>query len=264
MGKTEIIIFIILTNAVLFILLAGIFMFVFKYRKRKLLHEKQIETVAEQHKIDLMNTQLNVQHQTMQYIGQEIHDSVAQKLTLASIYAGQIGFKNTVPDIAPQLSGISKLINDSLAELRQLSRNLTDTKLQNADLKELILLECKSLEATGFCKTTLDTGDIPSMDIAAKSSLLRIIQEFIQNSLKHSNCKNINISMSSSNNELIMYLNDDGKGFDMNEQKHKGIGLDNIRRRVLALNGDLNIKSSTGSGTQFRIIIPVNDLKKNV
>src|SRR6185436_9531091 len=94
MGQTEIIIFIVLANIILLIFITGIIVFVFQYRKRKLLHEREKIFLEKQHKLDLLNSQLQVQSQTMQFIGQEIHDSVAQKLTLASIYTQQLEFEN--------------------------------------------------------------------------------------------------------------------------------------------------------------------------
>ncbi|MBK8610826.1 MAG: histidine kinase dimerization/phosphoacceptor domain-containing protein [Chitinophagaceae bacterium] len=86
--------------------------------------------MKEKHHIELLNTQLESQQQTMHFIGQEIHDSVAQKLTLASIYTQRMEFDNEMPGIKDKLTGVSKIINDSLLELRELSKNLTDTKLQ--------------------------------------------------------------------------------------------------------------------------------------
>lgn len=260
MGKTEIIIFLVLANAVFLILIAGVFMFVFKYRKRKIEHGRELETREEQHKLQLANTQLNVQQQTMQYIGREIHDSVAQKLTLASIYTGQMHNRSTEPEIVKPLENVIKIINDSLTELRQLSHSLTDTRKQNASLAELIAAECENVNDTGKCNLLLSVRETPVMDIAAKSSLFRIVQEFIQNSLKYSECAEIKIDLSSQNNSLVMSLEDNGKGFDLDERKHKGIGLDNMRRRALALNGHFEMESSPGNGTKLRISVPEQNL----
>ena len=94
MGKTEIIIFIILTSLIVVIFIMGIFLFAFQYkRKRKeYINEKQIRN--EQHQQELLTTQLEIQTQTMQHIGREIHDNVGQKLTLASLYTQQLAYEN--------------------------------------------------------------------------------------------------------------------------------------------------------------------------
>ena len=194
----------------------------------------------------------------MQHIGQEIHDSVAQKLTLASIYAQRMQFENKQQENATQLEGISKIINDSLLELRQLSKNLTDNQLQNASLTELLKAECEQVDATGICKTKLETtAYLPEISIATKSSLIRVVQEFIQNSIKHSGCKIIGINIEATENILSIILEDDGNGFNIKEAEHTGAGLDNIRRRIQMLKGSCHFQSEKGTGTKLHLTMPL-------
>ena len=232
-------------------------MFVFQYRKRKVLHKKEKIEIEKQHHLELLNTQLQSQQQTMQFIGQEIHDSVAQKLTLASIYAQQLEFENNNSQLNERIKPVNKIINDSLLELRQLSKNLTDTKLQHEDLASLISHECEMINATGVCTAKLEIEKIPDLNIPMKSSLLRIIQEFLQNSLKHAGCKQIFVTVSNSDDQLKIYMADDGKGFILDEVAHNGIGLDNIRRRIQHLRGKHHLKSEPGKGTSLELVIPL-------
>jgi len=257
MGQTEIIIFVVLANIILLIFIIGIIVFVFQYRKRKLLHEREKTTIEKQHKLDLLNSQLEVQSQTMQFIGREIHDSVAQKLTLASIYAQQMEFENNNTQLNEKIKPVNKIINDSLLELRQLSKNLTDAKLQHEDLASLISHECEMINATGVCTAKLEVEKIPDLNIPMKSSLLRIVQEFLQNSLKHAGCKQIFVTVSNSDDQLKIYMADDGKGFILAEVAHNGIGLDNIRRRIQHLGGKHHLKSEPGKGTSLELVIPL-------
>ena len=260
MGQTQIKIFIILIGIIVLVFISGIIMFLFQYRKRRIAHENEKVHINKQHQIELLNTQLESQTQTMQHIGQEIHDSVAQKLTLASIYAQRMEFETQSPGDKNKLSGVSKIINDSLLELRQLSKSLTDNKLQSADLSELIRMECEQVNATGICSASFEISELPVISIATKSSLLRIAQEFIQNSVKHSGCNEIKIKLNFSDNYLTLLLEDDGKGFDIDKPQHKGIGLDSIRRRIQMLGGKYIFESGTGKGTRLNFTIPVNDI----
>lgn len=260
MEQTEIKQFFIVVSISIAVLIAGILVFIFQYRRRKIDYEKEKGQIEEQHQIELLNIQLESQHQTMQFIGQEIHDSVAQKLTLASIYTQRMEFETQVPGEKNKLSGVSKIINDSLLELRQLSKSLTDNKLQSAGLQELICMECDQVNATGICSTSFEINALPVISIATKSSLLRIVQEFIQNSIKHSGCKEIKIKLNYCDNYLTLLLEDDGKGFDIDKPQHKGIGLDSIRRRIQILGGKYIFESVTGEGTRLNLTIPVNDI----
>jgi len=257
MGQTEVTIFIIVANLLVLIFIGGVITFVFQYRRRKVLHQKEKDEIEKHHQIDLLNTQLVSQQQTMQFIGQEIHDSVAQKLTLASIYAQQLEFENE--SLHEKIIPVNKILNDSLLELRQLSKSLTDTKIQSETLEGLITHECDMINATGVCLAKIQIERIPDLSISMKSSVLRIVQEFLQNSLKHSACKQITVNVSNSNEQLKISINDDGKGFIPGEVEHKGIGLDNIRRRMQHLGGNYSLKSEPGKGTFLDFIVPIKN-----
>lgn len=223
------------------------------------MHQIEKAKTEEKHKLDLLNAEIQIQQQTMQFIGQEIHDSVAQKLTLASIYNQRIEFDNQLPQLNDKIAGVSKIINDSLLELKQLSKSLTDNKLQNASLSELLKQECGQVNATGICTANFELELMPEISISVKNSLLRIVQEFIQNSIKHSGCKEIRIELGNDGDNLALQLHDDGRGFDVNNPKHKGIGLDGIRRRIQMLNGSYNFDSSSGSGVSLSLTIPITN-----
>lgn len=253
MGKTEVILFFILTNIAVLILIAGLIIFIFKYRSRKIRHEEELKNIEELHGAELMNTELNMRQQTMSYIGKEIHDSVAQKLTLASIYAHKMELKSE----GKAYDNISKIIDEALFELRMLSRTLVDNKLQSETLEDLIKAECDRVNAMDICEIHLTASQIPELDISVKGPLFRIVQEFIQNSIKHSACSNIYIDLLYKQNVLNLSIKDDGKGFNIKELRHRGIGLDNMRSRTLKLGGTFEIDSKETHGTSLSISLPV-------
>jgi heme/copper-type cytochrome/quinol oxidase subunit 2 len=78
MGQAELKIFVVMIGLIVLVFIIGTILFVFQYRKRKLAHNKEKAALEEQHKLDLLSNQLHIQQQTMQFIGSEIHDSVAQ------------------------------------------------------------------------------------------------------------------------------------------------------------------------------------------
>lgn len=260
MGSAEITIFIVLANVILLILIAGIIIFVFQYRKRKILYEKEKTIIEEQHKLDLLHTQLQAQEQTMQFIGREIHDSVAQKLTLATIYTQKLEFENKHPEINDKLLRISSVINDSLEELRDLSRTLADNKMHETKLGDLLSFECARINDTGICKATLESELKKNISVTVKSFLLRIVQEFMQNSLKHSGGDIIKITVRDITDGMELLAADNGKGFDSTNMQSRGIGLTNMKRRVHLIGGIFNLHSEPGKGTQLQIIIPDKSL----
>jgi signal transduction histidine kinase len=248
MGETEIKIFVVLSGIVLLIMVIGIFAFIFQYSKRRYLHIKEKETIIEVHKHELLTTQLESQQQTMQHIGREIHDSVGQKLTLASIYSKQLA-AGPKPDDGKKIIAISNIIDESLAELRQLSKTLTNPEIADKGLYELLYEEAKRITISGACYMEVENnvGNI-YLQQPEKNILFRLLQEFIQNSLKHSGCRKIKIILSKENENLIITATDDGKGFDTSAVAD-GIGLQNMKRRAEQLNASMHLFSQKNKGT---------------
>ena len=260
MGTTEITLFIVLANVILLILLAGILLFIFQYRKRKILHEQEKKRMDEEHRLALLSTQLKAQDETMQFIGREIHDSVAQKLTLATIYTQKLEYQNEFPQLSDQLHEISSVLNDSLDELRSLSRTLASNKMLESSLKELIDAECDRVNNTGMCNAELTCNNTRTISVTVKSFLVRVIQEFIQNSLKHSGCTLIRIDVADTAEGLIVVVSDNGRGFDAKNVNSRGIGLKNMRRRVEEIGGLFNLQAEPGKGTLLEMLIPEKNL----
>ncbi len=263
MDQTELKIFLVIANFVLVIFIAGILVFVVQYRKRKVLHEKEKAIIAETHKQEMLLAQLEMQQQTMADIGREIHDNIGQKLTLASLYTQQLDYDDHYPEIKERINGISAILNESLNELRSLSKSLTNTKIAGTSLQTLIETEVDRINVSYQCKVMADVEVSAQLSTLVKTIILRVVQEFFQNSLKHSGCKQIELHLKPVQNGLQLQISDDGVGFDMEDPANdKGIGLQNIRRRVALLDGQLEIFSAKGMGTQLELFLPAHKLNQ--
>ncbi len=247
--QKEITIFIVVVNIIILILIAGIILFVLQYRKRKISHTKE-----------LLSSQLEMQQQTMQYIGREIHDNVGQKLTLASLYTQQLAYENKAPQVNDKIENISHIINESLVELRQLSKSLTDDSIADNMITALLQKECDKVNGTKKCRVNFSSNQQNIvLTYQTKSILVRIVQEFLQNSIKHAGCKNIDVSLNVNDDALLLQLKDDGKGFDTNMVSSNGIGLNNMKKRTELIGGKFYLKSKAGIGTNLDITIPIQN-----
>ncbi len=254
MGKSEIIITLITTTIGFAILIACILIFIIQYRNRKIEHTKETDILNEKHTQELLEKQLDTQKETMQHIGREIHDNVGQKLTLASLYTKQLSIKNT-NNLDEKIIAISTIIDESLNELRQLSKTLTNPQFANADLLFLLKEEARRINVSGVCKVSIMSNQIEiPLPQSSKNVLYRLLQEFIQNSLKHSGCKKISINVESQQNQIIIIATDDGKGFDTNAPSN-GIGLQNMQRRAEKLGATYELKSDSGKGIAIKVIM---------
>jgi signal transduction histidine kinase len=246
MQKVTLIIFIILSSLILLVFIGGIILFIIQYRKRKLEHEHEKSILQEEHQMQLLQTQISSQTQTMHHIGREIHDSVGQKLTLASIYTKQLQVNDE------KVNTISHIIDESLQELRQLSKSLTDPAQVQAGITELLQTEASRINASGACFVHVNHNEEIVLSQSNKHILLRLLQEFMQNSLKHAACRNIYIELSQNGDALNVTAKDDGKGFDIQETSN-GLGLYSMKRRADELNAAYELQSTAGAGTKLSL-----------
>ncbi|MBD8083440.1 sensor histidine kinase [Chryseobacterium caseinilyticum] len=257
MEKTELLITVILFNFFFLGFIIAIMVYIRKYKQRKKEYLAEIQIKNEIHQKELLATQLEIQQSTMSQIGRELHDNIGQKLTLVSLYTQQLLHENKVPDVNERIEQVSEIVNQSIDELRSLSKSLTDNKISRIKITDLIRDEVSVANAVKKCKVSFEHNfEDSDLNFEHKSVVLRIIQEFIQNSMKHSECKNVFINLKSDEEtEWELSIKDDGKGFDTDEIKSNGIGLTNMKNRAKIIGADFTLTSEKNIGTSLKIVL---------
>jgi len=257
MGKTELLITLILFNIFFVMFVAAIMVYIRKYKQRKKEYLIEIEIKNEIHQKELLATQLEIQQATMQQIGRELHDNIGQKLTLVSLYTQQLLYENKVPEVSERIEQVSQIINQSLQDLRSLSKTLTDDNISQKEIVTLIQEEVDNTNSFKKCKVNFNHNfENLDLDFVQKNMLLRITQEFIQNSIKHSRCKNIFIDLNTSHESFWeLNIKDDGVGFDRSRITSNGIGLTNMKNRAEIIGADFSLESQKNMGTTLNIIL---------
>lgn len=257
MGKTELLITIISFNIFFLMFVIAVIIYIRNYRQRKKEYLNEIEMKNELHQRELLATQLEIQQATMQQIGRELHDNIGQKLTLVSLYVQQMLYENKVPEASERIDQVSQIINQSLQDLRSLSKTLTDDNINQKEIVTLIQEEVDNTNSFKKCKVSFE-HNFKQLDLGFvhKNMLLRITQEFIQNSIKHSRCKNIFITLNTTEDILWeLDIRDDGIGFDTSQIKSNGIGLTNMKNRAEIIGASFHMESKENEGTQLNIIL---------
>jgi signal transduction histidine kinase len=252
MGQIQIYIFIILATLIVFAFIVGILVFLYQYRRKAKEYHLEKQLTAMNHKTEIQQATLEMQQLTMEDIGREIHDGVGQRLTLASIYSKQLAYKEIPEESKLKIEEVSKLINDSLIQLRTLSKELTHQQEHIVSLKALILIEVEKIDTLKICKINFIADDDCNLKHRIAMFMLRILQEFVQNSLKHSACTEISIALQNSEKMLTMKIADDGKGFNT-ANNSDGIGIQNMKRRAEMINAAFLLESVEDSGTVLTI-----------
>ncbi len=263
MGETEIIIFIALVSLAIIAFVVMTIALLLQYRKKKMAYENEKKQTEALHQTELLNVKLEVQDETMQHIGIEIHDSVAEKLTLASLHLQHAEYENKYPGLNEILMLSSSLINESLDELRLLSRRLLKQGDEQTDIVQSLQRECNRVAQLKICLVHFisDCSSI-MMDTKVANTLLRIVQESIQNSMKHAHCNNISITLANRHGPFTLTISDDGIGFDaVVADQSQGFGLKSIKKRAGIIGAELIQTSSPNNGTCTKVILTQkNDL----
>jgi len=238
--------------ATIFFVLLGAFLLVllFLFLRRQRKNQKEKEEMKNRFEQTMLKTQIEIQDQTLAYIASEIHDNIGQILFLAKINNNQI----TKDNVESQIELIDELLGKAFSDLREISHTLKNNRFHQIGLSESIRQLLHNIERTG--KYTTKFESIPSDEIDGLIHgndiiLFRIIQEIINNILKHASANHINVSITKENDDIAVSIEDNGVGFDLSiiKQEKQGIGLHNIYTRAKMINSTVEIMSTIDVGT---------------
>lgn len=256
--------FLIITIAVFFIAIL-IFIIARQRLKQKELVLRNTRQKANEDIYQLMLVQKTKEDEARQqekkHIALELHDGVMNKLTSTRLNLSVLSFKRdavTVEHCLPHIEEIKTIEN----EIRNLTHNLNQkTTLGDNSYEKLLtdlILELNQISTVDFALTIDPAVNWENYTDIQKMNLYRILQESCQNIIKHSEAQKANISFFINGEKLYLTVADDGIGIPPSNPK-KGIGLKNIKYRVKALNGKLNINSQVNQGTSLSISIPLEN-----
>ncbi|STD11692.1 sensor histidine kinase [Chryseobacterium carnipullorum] len=201
---------------------------------------------------ELATSQVEIKEQTLNYIGQELHDDVGQKLSVVRLRQNQLisKLKNSEKE---ELNELSELLGECIQDIRNLSKTLITEQIIHFGLTESIEREVKRIQKLKLLKIEFITQK-QDIDISPKHGLIlfRIIQESINNILKHSRAKNVTIRVDDDQDTLRINISDNGKGFNTN-QIQDGSGLKNMEVRAKLIHAEFSIQSELDKGTQTSI-----------
>jgi two-component system, NarL family, sensor histidine kinase UhpB len=216
----------------------------------------QEEIVRNQIETQKLITQVTIQTQEKErgVIGRELHDNINQILATAKLCVdmaiNEEPFRKEL--LHRSYDSISKAIN----EIRILSKTLVPPSLGDIGLKEALLEMIENISSPELLiRMKANDHLIENLSNNKKLIIYRIVQEQINNILKHSRATESQIELKTHNKKLQLLIKDNGIGFDP-KKKAKGIGLNNIISRVEMHNGDMEIISSPGKGCMLKVEIP--------
>ena len=258
-SPSEALVFVISMTFFIIVMVIFIIITLFFVQKKQNRFNHDILDIKANHELELYKAQSEIQEQTSLEIARELHDNVGQNLSLAKLSLSTLDLDNKDETIA-SITEISDIIEIALYNLRLLTRFMNTEIIRKGGLIKSINMQVDFIQRGGKFNACLEvTGEPKALPDTKEIFIFRIVQEAINNIIRHSKASEIFISLDYTRNSLILQVRDNGNGFIL-EEKTAGPdlvnGIYNMQRRAKIIEAEFEIDSQIGKGTCIKVITP--------
>ena len=227
------------------------------YRQQKLKNKQQEQEFQLKTAIAQIETQNQLQEQRLA-ISRDLHDNIGAQLTFVISSVDNLKYGNQISDnrVVNQLTKISDFTKSTIIELRDTIWAMNNDAFSFDDLRSRIfnfIEKAQSAKEDIVFKFNVDeTLKEMKFSSVIGINLYRTIQEAVNNAVKYSEAKEIDVNITTENQKIHIEINDNGKGFDQ-EIVESGNGLHNMKKRIEEVGGTIDIRSVVGDGTRVKI-----------
>ncbi|WP_184546197.1 tetratricopeptide repeat-containing sensor histidine kinase [Mucilaginibacter sp. FT3.2] len=239
-----------MTGIVVFVLLMLVIVFI--YYKQTRLKQRNLA----------MQAIIETEESERRRIAQDLHDSVSQTMSAAKInltvIGGELPFIND--EQRKRFEKAINLVDYGFREVRTISHNMMPWALHKTGLAQVIKQFIENIGSDAIAINFFSKGfDAPFND-TIEIILYRVLQESVNNVMKHANASRVDISLMRDEANISLTIEDNGKGFDTSHpEMYSGMGLNNLRSRINFLKGKVELDSEVGKGTLVSVYIPVGN-----
>jgi signal transduction histidine kinase len=233
--------------------------FVIVHRKRRNQFIREKENMNRDLEKQLLQSRIEVQEQTFQQIGKELHDNVGQLLSTSRMLIGLT--ERELQNPPDTLLTANATLGQAINELRSLAKSLDKEWLERFSFSENMQTMIERINAgKSIAAEYVQRAELP-LRSDEQIILFRIVQEAMQNAVKHAAPTHMRIAVEEQDNGYRITVSDNGKGFNVNTVA-KSMGLANMQHRVELLMGTMFINSIEGTGTTIAIQLPVKQIEQ--
>ena len=248
------------TLAALIVALLIAALFYIRYRNKKRIHQKEIQSLQQQKEIQLLQALMQGEEKERSRIAKDLHDGVAGMLAAAKMHL------SAEENEAGQPKGYSKalqLLNDATVEVRKTSHNLMPEVLLQHGLDKALLRYCNNISSASLQVHYYFIGEEQRYVDSFELSVYRIVQELLNNIFKHSKATEASVQLSVRDTLLSISIEDNGIGFPKQPAQTGGMGLDSLKHRIHALNGNIELNAETGGGVNAYLEFDTEGLRQS-
>ncbi len=232
--------------------------------QNELQQQRKLERLKSQTQVKILNATIDGKETERKEIAEILHDNVSALLSSASLHlqASQKQYNGSAP---MELEKTRQIIAEASQKIRDLSHNLISSVLLKFGLEYAVKDLAKKFSNSSIKIYTV-VDNLHRYSEAYELKIFNIIQELLNNVLKHSNASNAYIMMEEEDGKLNIIVKDDGDGFETKNklETQKGIGLNHIKARIHIMKGYFVIESEIGKGTKATMNIPIVEKTKMV
>lgn len=247
---------------VLLVLSIGLIGFVFMYQRRMLQHQENLRKLQEAKQRQILDATVQAQEEERRRVARDLHDDVGAMLALVKLNVHQLSA--ALEDKSTGV-GVKKMLDEVIGSVRRISQDLMPVVLEKMGLPQALEAMKRSVPASSGIVLEFACNDKNRrLDPKIELFLYRVVQELLNNTLKHAEASVIKVELLFEDGKLLLEYSDNGKGFDyqgkLKEQESGslGLGLMNLQGRVALINGTFNFESSPNNGTKAFISVPVS------
>ena len=247
----DIVLTVIVTTLLILLLIAGVIITMILANRRHVQQEVKIAQMAVEYEKELRNAEHEVQEQVLSNVSRELHDNIGQLLTMIRIQLEQEKLDDE--QLAEKLAPVDNTLTDTIEQVRLLSHNLSTEYLETHGLLYALEKEVDRLSGLKKLKVHWEYDGVEKdFEKGRRIMIFRMVQEVLNNAMKHAVAKNIYISLGNANG-FNLQIKDDGRGFDKEKvlATGKGAGLQNLVKRAKLADLQLDISSAPGKGSIF-------------
>ena len=218
------------------------------HRQKQIKNRERLKAIQTEYEKTILNVEKEIREDVLSFVGRELHDNVGQLLSLA-----KLNLSSSKPE---KISEGKNMLNDIIKEVRSLSKALNLDWVETISLEDFIQRELDKIGNLDFCTVDFSSdGQILDLSKDQKLVLFRIIQECLNNAIKHAQPSSIAIEIKAAKSPTEILIKDDGLGFDL-KQRSTGQGLRNLQYRMETIGGKLELITAPGKGTEVKLLLP--------
>lgn len=249
--------------AAMLLLVTGFLLIMILNQRKKWLLQKEMGILKEQQQNQLIEGAVRSEEGERHRIAEMLHDEVGALLSSSRIFLVEMNTQNLSAGDQQDHAKVKEMIDESIQKVRSISHNLHSTILKEFGLNEAIRHFMKKITGGTAITSTVELDDNYTMSNAETDlAVYRIVQELVNNLLKHAHPRHIGISSSLKENELELTIRHNGKGLTQEEfeelrYKSQGLGLKNIQNRIILLKGKLFFEVKEADENMIYLTIPI-------